>query len=284
MLMDRFRVSQRIACRLVGQPRATQRYEAVPRAGESALTHAILELANLYGRYGYRTVTGLLQQQGWAVQHGRVWRIWQAEGLKVPIKQKPRGRLFLNDGSCIRLRPQYKNHVWSYDFVSCQTHDGRKFRVLVILDEFSRECLALVVARNIKSMDVLEALSVLMIERGVPAYIRSDNGPEFVAQILRQWLAKVGVQTAYIEPGSPWENGYCESFNGKFRDQFLNGEIFYSLKEAVTLIERWRYHYNHVRPHSSLGFRPPAPLTKLPAYAGSFQLKPPTGAPPMHNP
>lgn len=272
MLMERFRVSQRHACRVVGQSRTTQRYEAVPRADESALTHAIVELANLYGRYGYRTITGLLQQQGWEVEHGRVWRIWRAEGLKVPVKQRPRGRLFLNDGSCIRLRPQYKNHVWSYDFVSCQTHDGRKFRVLVILDEYTRECLSLVVARRIKAMDVLEALSVLMIARGIPAYIRSDNGPEFVARILRQWLERIGVQTAYIEPGSPWENGYCESFNGKFRDQFLNGEIFYSLKEAAILIERWRYHYNHVRPHSSLGFRPPAPLTKLPAGAGSLTL------------
>jgi len=185
MLMSRFRVSQRIACRVVGQPRATQRYQAIPRADESALTHAVVELANLYGRYGYRTVTGLLQLQGWDIQHGRVWRIWKAEGLKVPHKQKPRGRLFLNDGSCIRLRPQYRNHVWSYDFVSCQTHDGRKFRVLVLLDEHTRECLSLVVARHIKAMDVLEALSVQMISRGVPAYIRSDNGPEFVAIALR---------------------------------------------------------------------------------------------------
>lgn len=268
MLMSRFRVSQRIACRVAGQPRATQRYQAIPRADESALTHAVVELANLYGRYGYRTVTGLLQLQGWDIQQGRVWRIWKAEGLKVPHKQKPRGRLLLNDGSCIRLRPQYRNHVWNYDFVSCQTHDGRKFRVLVLLDEHTRECLSLVVARHIKAMDVLEALSVQMISRGVPAYIRSDNGPEFVAIALRQWLAKIGVQTAYIEPGSPWENGYCESFNGKFRDQFLNGEIFYSLKEAMILIERWRYHYNHIRPHSSLGFKPPAPLVTLPSNLG----------------
>lgn len=272
MLMERFRVSQRHACRVVGQPRASQRYAAVPRADEPALTHAIVELASLYGRYGYRTITGLLQLQGWEVQQGRVWRIWRAEGLKVPKKQKPRGRLFLNDGSCIRLRPEYRNHVWSYDFVSCQTHDGRKFRVLVILDEYTRECLALVVARRIRAIDVLEALAVLMVARGTPAYIRSDNGPEFVAEILRKWLDDLKVQTAYIEPGSPWENGYCESFNGKFRDQFLNGEIFYSLKEATILIERWRYHYNHIRPHSSLGFRPPAPLVHLPA--NSFRHQP----------
>ena len=160
--------------------------------------------------------------------------------------------------------------LWSYDFVSCETHDRRKFRVLVILDEFTRECLALVVARSIKAWDVLEALATLMIARGVPDYIRSDNGPEFVARELRQWLSRLGVQTAYIEPGSPWENGYCESFNGKFRDQFLNGEIFYSLKEAAILIERWRHHYNHVRPHSSLSYRPPAPLMKVPAMVGTF--------------
>ena len=193
MLRIRFDVSERIACRVVGQPRPTQRYEAVPRTDEPALTHAIVELASLYGRYGYRTVTGLLQGQGWTIQHGRVWRIWRAEGLKVPKKQKPRGWLFLNDRSCIRLRPQYRNHVWSYDFVSCETHDRRRFRVLVILDEFTRECLAIVVARSITAWDVLEALSVLMIERGVPAFIRSDNGPEFVARELRQWLARVGL-------------------------------------------------------------------------------------------
>ena len=270
MLCERFEVSERIACRVVGQPRTTQRYAPVPRSDEIELTHAVLELANLYGRYGYRTVTGLLRNQGWDVWHGRVWRIWKAEGLKVPAKQRPRGRLFLNDGSCIRLRPQRRNHVWSYDFVSCETHDRRKFRVLVILDEFTRECLALVVARSIKAWDVLEALATLMIARGVPDYIRSDNGPEFVARELRQWLSRLGVQTAYIEPGSPWENGYCESFNGKFRDQFLNGEIFYSLKEAAILIERWRHHYNHVRPHSSLSYRPPAPLMKVPAMVGTF--------------
>lgn len=203
MLMAQFRVSERIACRLVGQPRATQRYAAVPWAHESALTHTIVELGILYGRYGFRTVTGMLQGLGWQIAHGRVWRIRQAEGLKVPKKQHPRGRLFLNDGSCIWLRPTHRNHVWSYDFVSFQTHDGRKFRILVILDEFTREWLALVVARSIRALDVLEALAVLMVRRGIPDYIRSDNGPEFTAKVLRNWLKDIGANTLYIEPGSP---------------------------------------------------------------------------------
>ena len=188
-------------------------------------------------------------------------RIWRREGLKVPRKQKPRGRLWLNDGSCIRLRPKRRNHVWSYDFVEAQTHDGRKLRLLTLIDEFTRECLAIKVARRINSFGVIEALADAMIVRGVPEYIRSDNGPEMTARVVRNWLAQVGAKTLYIEPGSPWENGYNESFNGKLRDELLNGEIFYSLKEAQVVIEQWRNHYNTVRPHSSLGYRPPAPQT-----------------------
>ena len=196
---------------------------------------------------------------GWRVNNKRVERIWRREGLKVPAKQPKRGRLWLNDGSCIRLRPERPNHVWSYDFVADRTHDGRAFRMLCIIDEFTRESLAIRVARKLKATDVIDALSDLFILRGIPAYIRSDNGPEFVAQALREWIAAVGAKTAYIEPGSPWENGYCESFNGKLRDELLNGEVFYTLNEAKVVIEAWRRHYNTVRPHSSLGYRPPAP-------------------------
>jgi transposase InsO family protein len=197
-----------------------------------------------------------------------VQRIWRREGLRVPEKQKPRGRLWLNDGSCVRLRPEHENHVWSYDFVSSFTHDGRTLRVLTLMDEFTRKCLALRVARRLNSYDLIETLADVMLIHGVPEHIRSDNGPEFVAQKLRNWLSAVGAKTLYIEPGSPWENGYCESFNGKFRDECLNGEIFYSLKEAQIVIEQWRVQYNEVRPHSSLGYRPPAPKAILPKQPG----------------
>jgi transposase InsO family protein len=236
----------------------------IVRADEDALTQAIIEMAAQYGRYGYRRITEMLQRAGWSVGVDRVLRIWRREGLKVPSKQRPRRRLWLNDGSCIRLRPERRNHVWSYDFVEAQTQDGRKVRLMTLIDEFTRECLAIRVARRINSLGVLETMADAMLVRGIPEHIRSDNGPEMTAKIVRSWLANVGVKTLYIEPGSPWENGYCESFNGKLRDELLNGEIFCSLKEAKVLIEQWRDHYNTIRPHSSLGYRPPAPQTFMP--------------------
>jgi len=262
--MAKYRLSERHACRLVNQPRGTQRYKAIVRADEDALTQAITVLAAQYGRYGYRRITRMVQDAGWHVGTDRVQRIWRREGLKVPKKHKPRGRLWLNDGSCIRLRPEHPNHVWSYDFVEAQTQDGRKLRLLTLIDEFTRECLAIRVARRINSFGVIETMADVMLVRGVPEHIRSDNGPEMTAKVVRHWLTQLGAKTLYIEPGSPWENGYCESFNGKLRDELLNGEIFYSLKEAQTVIEQWRKHYNTVRPHSSLGYRPPAPPTLTP--------------------
>lgn len=186
-------------------------------------------------------------------------RIWRREGLKVPKKQPKRGRLWLNDGSCIRLRPEHKNHVWSYDIVSDRTRDGRPLRFLTVLDEFSRESLAIKVGRNITSNDVLDLLFELFVTKGVPEYIRSDNGPEFIAKAVRAWLNRSGVRTLYIEPGSPWENGYIESFNGKLRDELLNVELFDTLMETKILTEHWRMEYNTIRPHSSLNFRPPVP-------------------------
>jgi transposase InsO family protein len=260
----KYRLSERQACRIVGQPRGTQRYSVMVRADEDALTRAILALAAQYGRYGYRRIAALLREAGWSVGVDRVQRIWRREGLKVPKKQRPRGRLWLNDGSCVRLRPERRNHVWSYDFVEAQTHDGRKVRLMTLIDEFTRECLAIRVARRINGMGVIEAMADAMIVHGVPEHIRSDNGPEMTARIVRQWLGSVGAKTLYIEPGSPWENGYCESFNGKLRDELLNGEIFYSLKEAKIVIAQWRKHYNTIRPHSSLGYRPPAPQASNP--------------------
>jgi transposase InsO family protein len=192
-----------------------------------------------------------------------VERIWREEGLKVPKRQTKRGRLWLNDGSCVRLRPTHRNHVWSYDFVADRTHDSRPIKMLTVIDEYSRECLAIVTERNLKSDDVMDCLTEMFIRHGAPEYIRSDNGSEFTAKMVRRWLSNIGVQTLYIEPGSPWENGYIESFNGKFRDELLNGEIFYTLKEAKTLIEKWRTEYNTFRPHSSLNYRPPAPEAYL---------------------
>ena len=252
-------ISERRACQLVKQPRGTQRYQPIQRDDEDLLTRAIIELASQYGRYGYRRITALLQRAGWHVGKDRVERIWRREGLKVPQKQKPRGRLWLNDGSCVRLRPEHANHVWSYDFVSTKTYDGRTARMLNLIDESTRECLLNRPERRWSSAKVIEALADVMVMKGVPEHIRSDNGPEFVARDLRAWLADTGAKTLYIEPGSPWENGYCESFNSKLRDEFLNGEIFYSMKELRVLAERFRVHYNTVRPHSSLGYRPPAP-------------------------
>jgi transposase InsO family protein len=232
-------------------------------ADEDALTAAIVALARRFGRYGYRRITELLKMAGWQVNAKRVQRIWRQEGLKVPSKQPKRGRLWLADGSCIRLRPEHKNHVWAYDFLSETTHDGRRLRILTVLDEYTRECLAIRVARHITSHDVLYLLSELFLEHDMPEHIRSDNGPEFVAKAVRTWLANLGVRTLFIEPGSPWENGYVESLGGKLRDELLSGEIFYTLKEAQILIEHWRREYNHIRPHSSLKGRPPAPETLL---------------------
>ena len=243
----------------------TQRYAPQIVDEEERLVARVIELATQYGRYGYRRITALLRQEEWQVNHKKIERIWKREGLKVPQKQPKRRRLWLNDGSCIRLRPECKDHVWSYDFVMARTSDGRSFRILTILDEYSRECLAMKVDRHISSQDVIDQLYELFLLRGVPKHIRSDNGPEFTAKKIRDWLTELGVKTLFIEPGSPWENGYIESFNGKLRDELLNREIFTTLIEAKILIEQWRWEYNHVRPHSGLRYRPPAPATILPA-------------------
>jgi len=250
---------------VLGQARATQRLRLLISGEESRLVTDITSLATKYGRYGYRRITAMLNNsaKGWQVNHKRVERIWRQEGLKVPKKQPKRGRLWLNDGSCIRLRPEHKDHVWSYDFVASRTSDGRAFKILTILDEYTRECLAILVARRITSQDVIDQLFNLIVFRSIPEHIRSDNGPEFTAREVRSWLNKLGVKTLFIEPGSPWENGYIESFNGKLRDELLNREIFTTLTEARVLIADWRKEYNQVRPHSSLGYKPPAPEAKM---------------------
>jgi putative transposase len=222
-----------------------------------ALTADVVELARCYGRYGYRRIAALLRQAGWQVNRKRVERIWRREGLKVPARQPKRDRLWLADGSCIRLRRP--NQVWAYDFVEDRTRDARKYRMLCVVDEFTREALAIKVARRLDSNHVIEVLADLCRVRGVPEHIRSDQGPEFITTAVKGWIAAVGAKTAYIEKSSPWENGYVESFNGKLRDELLNVEIFSSLREAQILIESWRRHYNTIRPHSALGYRPPAP-------------------------
>jgi transposase InsO family protein len=260
-------VSERRACRALGQHRSTQRKVPRGRDDEERLRADLIELARRYGRYGYRKISALLRDAGWLVNDKRVERIWRQEGLKVPARQPKRGRLWLTDGSCIRLRPQHRNHVWSYDFVEDRTHDGRKIRMLNVIDEFTHECLAIRVARKLKAVDVIDVLSNLFILRGVPGHIRSDNGPEFVAKAVQAWITAVGAKTAYIAPGSPWENGYVESFNARLRDELLDGELFYSLREAQIIIESWRIHYNTKRPHASLGYRPPAPEVFVPAMA-----------------
>ena len=256
-------VSERRACRVLGQVRSTQQYRPKAPGDETPLVKRMTELATQYGRYGYRRITALMEREGWRVNHKRIERLWRREGLKVPKKQPKRGRLWLNDGSCVRLRPERKDHVWAYDFVHERTHDGRAVRLLTIVDEYTRECLAIDVARRLNSENVLERLAELFVNRGVPDHIRSDNGPEFTSRVVRGWLERVGVKTLFIEPGSPWENGYVESFNGKLRDELLNGEIFYTLKEAQSLVQAWRRKYNQLRPHSSLGYRPPAPKATL---------------------
>jgi putative transposase len=249
---------------VLGQHRSTQRKAPTVPDDEAALRDEIVALARIYGRYGYRRVAALLRVAGWCANHKRVERIWRQEGLKVPPRQPKRGRLWLNDGSCVRLRPERPNHVWAYDFVEDRTRDGRRFRILCVVDEFTREALAIRVARRLSSADVIDTLADLFIARGVPAHIRSDNGPEFAAKAVRGWIAGVGARTAFIEPGSPWENGYVESFNGKLRDELLDGEVFHTVREAQVLIEQWRQHYNTIRPHSALGYRPPAPEVVMP--------------------
>ena len=251
-------------CTVLAIPRSTQRYKPPTPDDEAVLVKRINDLAQKYGRYGNLRITGLLRNEGWKVNPKRIQRLWRREGLKVPQRQPKRKRLRLNDGSCIRLRPTHRNHVWTYDFVHERTRDGRGFRLLTILNEYTRECLSIDVERKLSHDDVMYRLANLFFRRGVPEHIRSDNTSQFTAKAIRKWPKKVGVKTLYIEPGSPLENGYIESFNGKLRDEVLNREVFDTLLEAKVLVERWRREYNHIRPHSSLGYKPPVPEAVLP--------------------
>ena len=268
-VQEGFPISERRACRVIGIPRSSQRYHAQAADEDAPLTKQIVYFATRDGRYGYRRTTALLRNEGWRVNHKRVERIWRRGGLKVPQKRPKRRRLWLNDGSCVRLRPEYARHVWSYDFMLACTHDGRPFRILNVIDEYTQECLAVRVARQLEAEDVQDCLTELFCAHGVPKYVRSDNGSEFTADTIRTWLNELGTGTLFIEPGSPWENGYIESFNGKMRGELLDREIFDTLLEAQILIEQWRQEYNQIRPHRALGYRPPAPETMKMPYLAS---------------
>jgi transposase InsO family protein len=270
-IVTEYDCSERRICKAVEQTRATQRYMKKIKADEEELTARITELACQYGRYGYRRITALLKKEGIIINHKRVERIWRQEGLKVPRNQPKRKRLWLNDGSCVRLRPERAKHVWSYDFIITKTSDKRPVKMLTVIDEYTKECLSIEVARNLKTEDVQGVLTELFIKKGIPEYIRSDNGSEFTATVMIKWLKDLGVKTLFIEPGSPWENGYVESFHGKFRDECLNREIFDTLWEAKVVVEDWRKEYNTVRPHSSLGYKPPAPVTYEPIFLNNSE-------------
>ncbi len=272
---------------MLGQPRSTQRYAVRERDDERPLVQRMLSLARRHPRYGYRRIWALLRLDGYRVNRKRVYRLWRKAGLKVPQKQRKRRRLGHSGHGCVRHRAERIDHVWCYDFVSDQTVDGRTVKFLTIEDEYTRECLAIEVERSLTSREVIETLRYLFEVRGSPEHIRSDNGPEFIAKALRAWLAESGVKTLYIEPGSPWQNGFNESFNGKLRDELLNGELFTSLTEAKVVTEDWRMAYNHRRPHSSLGYETPAayaakvrglPSSATPVGTGSATLRLPQRA------
>jgi len=236
----------------------TQYYKTKQPDKDKALTAQIIKLAHKHKRYGYRFITAKLRQDGWVVNSKRVQRIWQKEGLQVPYRRKYKKSTGSSANSCDIRKADYPNHVWTYDFISDQTEDGRSLKVLTVLDEFTRESPAIEVGSSIKSNYVIAILEYLFMVRGVPKYIRSDNGPEFISDAIKRWLGGQGVETLYIEPGSPWENGYIESFNGKLRDEILDRELFYSVKEAKVIVENWRLEYNNHRPHSGLGYITPA--------------------------
>lgn len=251
-------LSQRRVCKALGVARSLARYQARLPGKDSGLVARMRELAKGHPRYGYRRVAALLRAEGWRVNNKRVRRLWRQQGLKIPRRVKKKRRLGHDGNSCVRRRATRMNEVWSYDFVFDQTADGRPLKILPIVDEFTRECLAMLVGRSLAAKDVIGALAKAAEVRGMPEHLRSDNGPEFIAKAVRRWLACEGTKTLYIEPGSPWENAYSESFNSRLRDELLNGELFSSEKEAAVLLERHRRVYNEERPHSSLGYVAPA--------------------------
>jgi putative transposase len=257
-VQGRLGYSERRVCRTLRQHRSTQRYVERIAVDDAPLVERINEIVRGHPRRGYRMVCGRLRMEGRLVNHKRVYRLWRREGLRVPRKHRKKRRLGVTANGIVRQRAQCRNDVWAWDFVHTSDARGRSLRWLTVIDEFTRECVALEVARSMTSNDVLDILTGLFKTRGVPKHIRSDNGPEFIAKAVRNFLKATEVEALYIEPGSPWQNGYAESFNGRFRDELLNAEIFGDLREAKALSVYWRNEYNHERPHSSLGYIPPA--------------------------
>jgi transposase InsO family protein len=253
------------------QPRGTQRFKATKVQTDKPLVAAMHELARRYPRYGYRRIHVMLEQEGFKAGRDRVHRLWRTHGLRVPRKRHKRRRLGTAEGGIVRHAAARIDHVWTYDFVKDQTIDGRSLKILTVVDEYTRESLTVEVERRFTSGGVVNTLRELFAVRGVPAHIRSDNGPEFIAHAVRDWLAANQVGPLYIEPGAPWQNGVGESFNGKLRDECLGLELFTSLKEARVVIGDYRLHYNHHRPHSSLDYRTPA------AFAAACRQAPPLG-------
>jgi len=268
-----FGVSERRCCKVVGQHRTTQRYRAITPDEERQLVKAMLDVSRRHPRYGYRRNTALLRRAGWLVNRKRIQRLSRQQGLKVPRKQHKRRRLGSSANSCSRRAATHRNHVWTYDFVFDRTEDGRRLKFLTVVDEFTRECLALPVAQHFTAQDVVAVLAELVAERGAPAFIRSDNGPEFIALAVRAWLARAGIETAFIDPGAPWENAYSETFNGKLRDELRQRELFLTVAEARHLADRFRIEYNHERPHSSLDYKTPAEFADGCAPCGSASLR-----------
>jgi putative transposase len=275
-LQERFGVSQRRACRVLGQHRSAQRQPPKKaKEGEARLVVRMLELVRQHPRYGYRRIWALLRREGWRVNRKRVYRLWRQQGLKVPRKQRRKRRLGSSANSCVRRPAEHKDHVWAWDFLHDRTSDGRPLKWFTLVDEYTRECLALEVGRGMTAQAVIAVLAAVVRERGAPGHIRSDNGPEFIAKGIRAWMSEAGLETLYIEPGAPWENGYAESFNSKVRDELLNAEEFGSLLEARVLAKEWKREYNHVRPHSSLGYRTPAEFGAMVPRADSAALRRP---------
>ena len=268
-LQKDFCVSERRACQIVDQPRSSQRYISTRIQKDMDLSQRMVALSRENPRYGYRRVWALLRREGWAVNKKRVHRLWREAGLMVPAtRERKRRRMGSSENGCTRRRAEYSGHVWSYDFTMDATEDGRRVKIMPIVEEYSRECLALEAERSITAEDVVETLAGLFAKRGAPSFIRSDNGPEFIAKAVKRWLAASGVETLYIEPGAPWENAYSETFISRMRDELLNREMFANLKEAKVLAEDYREHYNHHRPHGALGYLTPKEFAAVEARRG----------------
>ena len=282
------KVSERRTCKALGQPRSTQRYRATRPDMDKRLIGQMRRLVEAYPRYGSERVHQLLIGTDWRVNFKRVHRLWKQEHMQVPKHQRKKRRLPGHSANgCVRHKPTHRNHVWSYDFLIDRTEDGRQLKLLAVIDEFTRECLAIEVGRTFTARDVMLTLQYLFAVRGAPEHVRSDNGPEFIAQEIQRWLDRAAVGTLYIQKASPWENGYVESFNGKLRDELLNRELFLGLDEARYVLDEWRLEYNHCRPHSGIDWQTPAAYAaRLDDHAGGVfpsatPADPPVGAAPL---